>query len=208
VIQAPITTQPANQPQTNKQQPMNDLTRSSAKAHNLKTRFLSQPYLGLGLLIAAFAVLPFSTIADQQIAISGNEIYVDSTPISFVFPIASNLTTAEGKATHLGHYTIVGVTTIDATTATATGVFRMTTEDGDILFLTMTGYALQPFSVKETVADFTVTGGTGHFAGATGGWRLTSHFVYPVDSGEPSNPYVGEISGMISRATHGNRGDD
>ena len=187
---------------------MNDLTRSSAQAHNPKTRFLNNQFLHVALLIMAFTLFSFSTMADQQLAINGTEIYVDSTPISFVFPLASNLTTAEGEASHLGHYTIVGLTTIDVTTASATGTFRLITEAGDILFLTMTGHALQPFTLKETVADLTVTGGTGRFVGATGGWHMDSHFVYAVNAGMASNPYVGQISGVISRATHGNHPDD
>ena len=73
-------------------------------------------------------------------------------------------------------------------------------ENGDILFLTLTGHALQPFSLKETVGDLTITGGTGRFETTTGGWHIDSHFVYPVNSGAPSNPYVAEIIGAISKA--------
>jgi hypothetical protein len=203
-----ITAQPAKQ-QTNKERPMkarlmNALTRSSAQAHHLKTRFLNNQSLHVALLITAFTLVSFSTMADQQLAINGTQMYVDSTPISFVFPLASNLTTDEGEASHLGHYTIIGITTIDVTTASATGTFRLVTEAGDILFLTMTGHALQPFTLKETVADLTVTGGTGRFVGATGGWHLDSHFANAVNSGVTPNPYVGQISGVISIATHGN----
>jgi hypothetical protein len=161
---------------------------------------LINKYRCVGVLLAGFALSCASkqTFAGDEHAIKGEEIYVDSTPLSFNFPFAANLTTAEGKASHLGHYTIVGVTTINVITASATGTFRLVTDSGDILFATMTGHALQPFSLKETVADFTITGGTGRFAGASGEWHVDSHFTYPVNAGAPSNPYFAELVGLIS----------
>ncbi len=168
---------------------------------------LTKTCISACLLITALNCPSLSLAGGEQLVIKGREIYVDSTPISFAFPFSSALSTAEGKATHLGHYTIVGVLTVDVTTATATGIFRLTTEDGDILFLTLTGYALQPFSLKETVGDFTVTGGTGRFANATGGWHLDSHFVYPVNAGAASNPYVGQLDGVVSIVGHGSHRD-
>jgi hypothetical protein len=137
----------------------------------------------------------------------GKEVFVDSTPLSFSFPFASNLTTAEGKATHIGRYTIGGVTVINVTSATATGTFRMVAANGDILFLTMTGYALQPFSLKQTVAYFTVTRGTGRFEGATGSWTSDSHFVHPVNAGISPNPYVAQLTGTISLPKHDEEDD-
>ena len=107
-------------------------------------------------------------MANDQITIKGKEIYVDSTPVSFNFPFSSSVATAQGQATYLGNYTIIGAITVNVTTASATGIYRLVAEDGDILFLTLTGHALQPLSLKETVADFTITGGTGRFAGARG----------------------------------------
>ena len=157
-----------------------------------------------GLLLTALTLLTlaYPAMAGDQVPFKGKEIYVDSTPLSFNFPFASNLTTGEGRATHLGHYTIVGVTVINVTTASATGILRVTTGKGDILFVTMTGHALQPFSLKETVADFTITGGTGRFEGATGSWQTDSHFVNAVNAGVVPNPYVATLNGIISLSRH------
>ena len=154
-----------------------------------------------GLLLATLTLLPLFSpaMASDQVSFRGHEIYVDSTPFSFNFPFSSNLTTGEGKAAYLGHYTIVGVTVINVTNATATGILRLTTGRGDILFVTLTGHALQPFSLKETSADFTITGGTGRFEGATGSWHTDSHFVNAVNAGVVPNPYFAEITGTISR---------
>jgi hypothetical protein len=152
----------------------------------------------------ALSAISPSSFASDELAIKGTEISVDNTPISFNFPFSSSLTTAEGKATYLGHYVIVGITTVNVATATATGTLRVITDGGDILFLTVTGHALFPFSLKETVADMTITGGTGRFAGATGGWHVDSHFAYPVNAGVPQNSYFAELTGSISKPGHGN----
>src|SRR4051812_10125163 len=141
-------------------------------------------------------------MAGELVSFKGKEASVDSTPLSFSFPFVSNLTTAEVKGTHLGNYTIIGVNVINVTSATATGTFRMVAANGDILFLTMTGYALQPFSLKQTVAYFTVTRGTGRFEGATGSWTSNSHFVYPVNAPVSVNPYVADLTGTISLPKH------
>jgi hypothetical protein len=137
-------------------------------------------------------------MAKDQVPYKAIEVFVDSTLVSFSYPFATNLTTAEGDATYLGHYTVTGVTVINVLLASATGIFTMTADNGDMLFLTMTGHALQPFSLKETVADFTVTGGTGRFEGATGSWKADNHFAFAVDAGISPNPYVAEIEGTIS----------
>ena len=163
--------------------------------------------IGLYLTVLSLLLLAYPAMADNVVSFKGKEIFVDSTPVGFTFPFASNLTTGEGKASHLGHYTLIGITVINTTTATATGTLRMTVGNGDILFVTVTGHALQPFSLKDTVADFTITGGTGRFEGATGSWHTDSHFVNAVNAGVIPNPYVATITGTIIKANH-DRHDD
>jgi hypothetical protein len=155
-------------------------------------------------LLTALALAPLcqNATADDQLEIKGQQIYVDSTPVSFTFPFSTTLTTAEGKATHLGHFVVVTVTTVNVLNATATGTMRVITDGGDTLFATLTGYALQPFSLKETVADITITGGTGRFEGANGGWRQDSHFDFAVNAGVPVNPYIAYLAGAISKPLH------
>jgi len=154
----------------------------------------------VGVLLAALTLLTLArpALANDPVQFRGEEVFVDSTPLSFTFPFSSNLTTAEGRVSHFGHYTIVGVTVINVTTATATGTLRMTVANGDILFATVTGYALQPFSLKQTVATFTITGGTGRFEGATGSWTTVSLFVNAVNAGVRPNPYTAVLKGSIS----------
>jgi hypothetical protein len=170
-----------------------------------------QNCIKIGLVLATLSLLlqALPAMADNSFSFKGKEIYVDSTPFAFQFPFASSLTTGQGRATHLGHYTVIGVTVINVTTATATGILRMIVDNGDILFVTMTGHALQPLSLKQTVADFTITGGTGRFEGATGSWQTISDFPNQVNAGVIPNPYVARITGTIFKAKHDNRdGDD
>lgn len=152
-----------------------------------------------GLLLALVTLLPSArpALGDEQISFTGKEVFVSSTPVSFVFPLSTTEVEAKGKLTHFGHYTLSGVTVINVLQATATGTSTMTFEDGDQLFLTLTGYAVQPFSLKETLAAYTVTGGTGRFQGASGGWTSDAHFVFPVNAGVSPNPYKAAISGQI-----------
>jgi hypothetical protein len=154
----------------------------------------------LGLFLAALTLLAVarSAMAEDSVFFKGKEVFVSSTPVSFVFPLSTTQVVAEGRLTHFGHYTLSGITVINVLLASATGTSTMTFADGDMLFLTLTGHALQPFSLKETVAEFTVTGGTGRFAGATGGWTTDSHFAFAVNAGAPVNPYTALLSGQFS----------
>jgi hypothetical protein len=97
-------------------------------------------------------------LADDVVSFKGREVSVSSTPVSFVFPLSTSQVVAEGWLTHFGHYTLSGLTVINVLLASATGTSTMTFANGDMLFLTLTGHALQPLSLKETVANFTVTG--------------------------------------------------
>ena len=154
-------------------------------------------YLKVGLVLSALTLLPlaYPAMAKDQVPFKGVEVGTLSF-VSFDYPFITVLCTAEGDATYLGHYTVTGTLLVSVLSPTATGTFTMTAANGDKLFSTMTGYAIQPPSLKETVDTHTVTGGTGIFEGATGSWVLDSHFAFLF--GPPSEPYVGVLEGAIS----------
>jgi hypothetical protein len=154
----------------------------------------------LGLLLGALTLLPLtrSALAEDAVSFKGKETFVSSTPVSFSFPLAENLTVSKGRLTHFGHYTLTGVTVINVLLASATATSTMTFANGDMLFLTMTGYALTPFSLKETVGSYTVTGGTGRFEGATGGWDFDAHFDFAVNAQVSVNPYTAVLEGSFA----------
>jgi len=155
--------------------------------------------LSCGIFLAALTLLTVASaaMAQDSVVFKGKEVSVSSTPVSFVFPLSTSQVVAEGRLTHFGHYTLSGITVVNVLLASATGTSTMTFADGDKLFLTLTGHALQPFSLKETVANLTVTGGTGRFAGATGGWTTDSHFAFAVNAGVPVNPYTALLNGQL-----------
>lgn len=154
----------------------------------------------IGLFLAALALLTAArpAMAEDAVFFRGNEVFVSSTPMSFSFPFATNKTVAQGRLTHFGHYTLTGITVINVLLASATATSTMTFADGDMLFLTSSGYALQPFTLKETVGTYTVTGGTGRFAGVTGGWSFDAHFDFAVNAGAAVNPYTAVLKGSFS----------
>ena len=159
---------------------------------------LKQNYVKVGLLLTALALLPlvYPAMAKDDVPFKGVEVGALSF-VSFDFPFATISGTGEGEATHLGHYTVTCILVVDVTSATETGTWTLTAADGDMLFMTTTGIALQPPSLKETVDTFTVTGGTGRFEGATGSWVMDSHFAF-VFGGTGSDPYEAVLEGIIS----------
>ena len=156
----------------------------------------------IGLFLAALTLLSLArpALADDSDSVSfkGKEVSVSSTPVSYVFPLSTSQVVSRGRLTHFGHYTLSGVTVINVLSASATGTATMTFADGDVLLLTLVGHALQPFSLQETVGSYTVTGGTGRFAGATGGWSFVAHFDFPVNAGVPVNAYSAVLKGSFS----------
>jgi len=153
----------------------------------------------VGLLAATLTLLTLvrPALADDAVSFKGKEAFVSNSPVSFSFPLAVNETVAKGTLTHFGRYTLTGTTVINVLLASATATSTMTFVNGDQLFLTMTGHAVQPLSLQETVGTYTVTGGTGRFEGVTGGWSFVAHFDNPVDAGVPVNPYTAVIKGRF-----------
>ena len=167
----------------------NMLNQSTGQSRLTKTKgfILASLIAGLGLA--------YPVMAGDQVPYKGEEVGVVSKG-AFQFPFAHSSTAAEGEATHIGHYTLTGDFVVDVRFGTATGVFTLTAANGDMLFLDMEGYAI-PTDLTKTVANFTVTGGTGRFEGATGRFTADNQFAFAVNLPSP-NPYAAEIEGTIS----------
>src|SRR5262245_8970782 len=79
---------------------------------------------------------------------------------------------ATGTTTQLGHFTLDVPHLVDPATRTAVGSYQFTAANGDTLYAEFTGQATPTaipgvLYIEETA---TITGGTGRFAGATGGF--------------------------------------
>ena len=159
---------------------------------------IKQNYLKVGLVLTALTLLPLAhpAIAGDEVPYKGKEVGA-VTKEAFQFPFSQNSTVAEGEATYIGHYTLTGNFVVDVRSGTATGVFTLIAANGDMLFLDMEGHTV-PTDLTKTVANFTVTGGTGRFEGATGSFTADNQFGFAVNLPVSPNPYVAEIEGTIS----------
>jgi len=159
---------------------------------------IKQNYLKVGLVLTALTLLPLAhpAMAGDEVPYKGKEVGA-ITKGAFQFPFSHQSTAAEGEATYIGHYTLTGNFVVDVRFGTATGVFTLIAANGDMLFLDMEGHTV-PTDLTKTVANFTVTGGTGRFEGATGSFTADNQFGFAVNLPVSPNPYVAEIEGTIS----------
>ena len=98
-----------------------------------------------------------------------------------VFPIRSITREGGGNATYLGKYTSHLTAQINVMTRHSTGVATFTAANGDTLTATLDGQATPTTPGMLSVVEvYTITGGTGRFADATGTFTLEHHR-------EPSN---------------------
>ena len=83
--------------------------------------------------------------------------------------------TGTGTATYLGRYTEHIVMQINLPTMSSTGTATFTAANGDTLTANVVGQAMRTGpTVLSIVEVYTVTGGTGRFADATGAFTLNS----------------------------------
>jgi hypothetical protein len=90
-------------------------------------------------------------------------------------PTASLTRDGAGTATYLGSYTEHIVMTINLPTLSSTGAAIFTAANGDTLTATVAGQATRTGPTTLSIVEvYTVTGGTGRFADATGTFTLNS----------------------------------
>ena len=80
-----------------------------------------------------------------------------------------------GTATYLGRYTEHVTMVIDIPTLSSTGAATFTAANGDTLLATVAGQAIRTSPTTLSIVEvYTITGGTGRFADATGSFTLKS----------------------------------
>jgi hypothetical protein len=90
-------------------------------------------------------------------------------------PTASLIRDGSGTATYLGRYTEHIVMTINLPTLSSTGTATFTAANGDTLTATVVGQATRTGATTLSIVEvYTITGGTGRFADATGNFTLRS----------------------------------
>ena len=144
--------------------------------------------LGVGLVGTTLAAASTRTPLPLKGSIEALETYQINGPTMFVTASGS------GEATHLGRYTVTYEVEVDLPTGTGTGLSaQYVAANGDSLFAEGSGQATPTDdpSVFMVVETYTITGGTGRFAGATG--SFTEERRVNIQTGVTS----GTISGSI-----------
>ena len=147
-----------------------------------------------GLALAVVVVLGLSShvTAGEQVPFKGGVEGVDIvTPLTP--PFVAVEVTATGNATQLGKFTLSILATVNRTTRVATGAFEFVAANGDTVFGTLTGQSTLTAPGVLTIEEtFTITGGTGRFADATGSFTGT-RFKNLI-----TNETIGVFEGTIS----------
>jgi hypothetical protein len=131
----------------------------------------------LFLAVIAVAAVSLTSIAASAVAaetpfkgiVNADETVVPSPPT------ASLNRDGTGTATYLGRYTEHIVMTINLPTLSSTGTATFTAANGDTLTATVVGQATRTGPTTLSIVEvYTITGGTGRFADATGNFTLQS----------------------------------
>ena len=154
---------------------------------------------GLALLTAfTLALAPQSARADDQVPFRA--AFVTQFVSVVNFPIAHISVTGQGEAVHMGATTAVTTDqAVNLLTGEGTATYTLTAANGDTVVLALEVQTTFMSQSKVTFAgSYTVAGGTGRFAGATGCGSLTGSATF--DDEPNSNTGVGNftVTGTIS----------
>ena len=127
-------------------------------------------------LVAAFAVSLASFAVSAVAAETPFKGTVNAVETGTVVPPTRFLDrTGTGTATYLGRYTERVTMAINLPTMSSTGTARFTAANGDVLLATVAGQATRTSPTTLSIVEiYTITGGTGRFADATGSFTLNS----------------------------------
>ena len=144
-------------------------------------------------LVAAFSILLSSVAVSAMAAETPFKGTVSAVETGqTVFPIRTITREGTGTATYLGRYTEHVTAQINVLTMSATGAATFTAANGDTLSASVVGQATRigP-TVLSIVEVYTITGGTGRFADATGSFTL--HSTVEQTTGVSSGTFSGAI---------------
>ncbi len=138
--------------------------------------------LGLAGPVAAGEQVPFKG------SLAGTDIGIPQDP-----PFAAVTVEAEGNAAQLGEFTYTELNLVNTVTRVGIGTFLFTAANGDTVYGTVSGQAtFTPPNVLSIEEIAVITGGTGRFAGATGGFTIAR--LKNTVTNETSAVFAGTIS--------------
>ncbi len=151
----------------------------------------------ISFVVTALAVLALNgpATAGVQVPFRGHSSgVVTATGFDPGAGIAFTHVEGEGKATHLGRFTVVADVQVDVATGIPQGDWTLTAANGDMLFLAMGGHGIDP---THGFGAFMDKGGTGRFEGGTGYYEQIITFAVPLGSSS-TIPYTDVLKGTIS----------
>jgi hypothetical protein len=145
-------------------------------------------------LVAALAVSLASTAVSAVAAetpFKGTISAVETSQV--VFPIASINREGTGTATYLGKYTEHATLRVNVLTGSATGTATFTAANGDTLTASVVGQGTPTGPTTRSIVEvYTITGGTGRFADASG--TLTLERTLDLTTGVSTGTFSGAIA--------------
>jgi hypothetical protein len=151
---------------------------------------ISSVLITIVLVSAAFGV---SALARQQLPFKGTLAGVETDQFEPPSTLLIN-GNGSGNATHLGLFTLEYEATVDLASPTGAGIVsaHFVSANGDTLFCEGIGEGTETIpGVAMVVEYYTITGGTGRFAGAAG--AFTVHRVTQLATGVTSGTFKGNI---------------
>jgi len=138
----------------------------------MKKTFVSMIVAQLLLTVLVSTVFAAPTMADRQLLLKGS--VQDTETQQVVFPTIFVNGTGSGNATQLGLFTISYQAQLNIPTLSAITSANLVAADGSSLFGEGTGQGTPTGTpgIVSIVETYTITGGTGRFAGATGNFTV------------------------------------
>jgi len=157
---------------------------SKKKMTSMKTKLLLATLL-------AFTLADFAG-AKEQVPFKGSLAIVQTGEVQGATLIVNG--TGTGHGTHLGRFTLTYQEQVDLQTGIGVGTVVFTAANGDSVFAVFTGQAAPTSdpNVLSLTEVYTITGGTGRFADATGGFTLER--LLNLTTGISSGSFRGTIS--------------
>jgi hypothetical protein len=157
----------------------------------MKKLLVSTAVALLLVIVVASATFAAPAAGERQLPLKGQ---LQGTETDTFFPTMFVVDgTGSGNATQLGRYTINFQAEVDLNTLSSSTSATLIAANGDRIFGEGWGQGTPTDdpNLASVVENFTITGGTGRFAGASGNFKLER--LVHLDSGFSS----GTISGMI-----------
>ena len=138
----------------------------------MKKIFLSATTALLLLIVLVSVAFAAPTMSERQLVLKGS--VQDTETQQVVFPTGFVNGTGSGNATQLGLFTMSYQAQLNIPTLSATTSATMVAADGSSLFGEGTGQGTPTGTpgIVSIVEIYTITGGTGRFAGATGNFTV------------------------------------